>query len=378
MKKKFLFVVVFLILTLLCGCQKYGEKNIINDLEKKLNKSESYHVIGVLQITNNDDTYQYDIDASFKKDNNYRVSLTNKSNNHEQIILKNSEGVYVVTPSLNKSFKFQSDWPKNNSQIYLLQSLIEDIKNDEEKVFEEIDNEYVFTTKVNYPNNPQLVKQKITLDNDLNFKKVEVLNSNNIPQMIMEFSSIDWNSDFNDDYFDLNSIIDKIDSTELENNNETNNSKEENNSNVNDKTQNDATNSNDINSNETNKPNESEENSNTTSTIDDIIFPLYIPTGTTLTAQEKVSKVDGERIILTFDGEKPFLLVEETTSIEDEFNIIPTFGEPYLLIDTVGALTDNSITWSSNGIDYYIVSDAMSQTELIEIASSISAIPTIK
>ena len=49
-----------------------------------------------------------------------------------------------------------------------------------------------------------------------------------------------------------------------------------------------------------------------------------------------------------------------------------------MLVDTVGALTNNSITWSSNGIDYYIVSDAMSQVELIEIASSISAIPTFK
>jgi len=41
--------------------------------------------------------------------NSLRVSLKNKTNNHEQIILKNSDGVYVLTPSLNKSFKFQSD-----------------------------------------------------------------------------------------------------------------------------------------------------------------------------------------------------------------------------------------------------------------------------
>ena len=93
---------------------------------------------------------------------------------------------------------------------------------------------------------------------------------------------------------------------------------------------------------------------------------------------EKVKKDKGERVILTFDGEKPFLLVEETSSVSDEFSIVPTLGEPYLLIDTIGALTNNSITWSSNGIDYYIVSDAMSQIELIEIASSISSIPTMK
>ena len=49
-----------------------------------------------------------------------------------------------------------------------------------------------------------------------------------------------------------------------------------------------------------------------------------------------------------------------------------------MLMDTVGALTSNSITWFSNGIEYYLVSDAMSQLELIEIAGSISAIPTMK
>jgi len=46
-------------------------------------------------------------DLAKKKKDMYKVSLTNKANNHEQIILKNNDGVYVLTPSLNKSFKFQ-------------------------------------------------------------------------------------------------------------------------------------------------------------------------------------------------------------------------------------------------------------------------------
>ena len=36
--------------------------------------------------------------------------------------------VRVLTPTLNKSFKFQSDWPYNNSQVYLLQTLLSDIQ----------------------------------------------------------------------------------------------------------------------------------------------------------------------------------------------------------------------------------------------------------
>ena len=241
--------------------------------------------------------------------------------------------VRVVTPSLNKSFKFQSDWPYNNSQIYLMQSLLEDIKNDKDRQFEEKDNQYIFTTKVNYPNNINLVKQKIWLDDKLNFKKVEIYNQNDIPQMIMEFSSIDLKPTFKDKFYDLSSIIENIDV---------------------------------------------EDNTNPSGSLDDIIYPLYIPVGTVLTDKETIAKGNGQRIILTFDGEKPFLLVEETSNIEDEFSIIPTFGEPHLLIDTIGALTNNSVTWSSGGVDYYIVSDVMSQLELIEIASSISAIPTMK
>ena len=110
------------------------------------------------------------------------------------------------------------------------------------------------------------------------------------------------------------------------------------------------------------------------SSIDDIIYPLYVPSGTVLIDEEKVSKTEGERIILTFDGEKPFILVEETVDSLDEFMVVPTYGEPYLLFDTVASLSNNSITWISEGIEYYLVSDVMSQIELVEIASSITKI----
>ena len=357
MKKKFLFLMFFLILISLVGCKKSGYNNIVKDLDKKIQKANSYKLSGILEITNNEDTYQYDVEVSYKKEDNYRVSLINKSNNHEQIILKNSEGVFVVTPSLNKSFKFQSDWPNNNSQIYLLHSIIKDIKTDDDKQVEEKDGKYIFTTKVKYPNNNQLVKQKITIDKNLKIDKIEVINADNIMQMSMTINNIEYGSKFNDDYFDLNSIVNEIDN-DLANKNENLNEglKEEKNE----------------------EKTEEDKKTESTSSIEDIIYPLYIPTGTTLSQQEKVAKTDGERIILTFDGEKPFLLVEENSSISDEFDIVPTLGEPYFLTDTIAALTNNSLTWSSNGIDYYIVSDTLSQTELIEIASSITAIPTIK
>jgi len=321
-------------LFLISGCGKYTESDVVKDLERKLKSADSYKLDGELELVNNDEVYNYDIEVSYKKSNYYKVSLTNKANDHTQVILKNKDGVYVLTPSLNKSFKFQSDWPYSNSQIYLLSAILNDIKNDSKRTFKETSDGYEFTTKVNYPNNSDLVSQKITMDKKFNLKNVKVYDSKGVIRMDMKFRDIDYSPVFKKDYFDLDSTMDTYYS--------------------------------DVN--DTQK----------TAKLDDSIYPLMLPTGTKLVGEEKLKKDDGERIILTFDGDKPFLLVEETATVEEEFTIIPTYGEPYQLMDTLGVMTNNSLSWTSNGIEYYIVSDVLSQNELIEIAQSINVLPTMK
>ena len=115
-------------LLLTCGCGKVDSTKVKSDFEDKVNKSKSYLLSGTMEIMNNDDTFVYTVEASFLKDDYYKVRLVNQTNNHEQVILKNDDGVYVVTPSLNKSFKFQSEWPSNSSQSYLLTPLLNDVK----------------------------------------------------------------------------------------------------------------------------------------------------------------------------------------------------------------------------------------------------------
>lgn len=333
--KKYLFLFLLGLCIFIVGCGKNNDKSIKEDLIKKINNLKSYQLLGKLEVVNNDDVFNYDVGVNYKDKDYYRVSLKNLANNHEQIILRNDDGVYVVTPSLNKSFKFQSDWPYNNSQAYLLKNIIKDIESDSN--IEEIKNEdiYTITSKVNFPNNPRLVKQRVTIDKDLMIKKVEILDKDGISLMTFTVNNINYKPMFDESFFQINSII----------NSETNSDKEK---------------------------------SETTSTIDDIIYPLYIPTGTVLTNEEKVNKTDGERVILTFGGEKPFTLVEETISPLSEFTVVPTYGDPYLLIDTVGALSNNSINWVSNGIEYYIVSDVMNQSELIEVARSVNTVSVLK
>ena len=352
MKKKILFILLVGVF-LLSGCGKTSESSIIKDLEKKINNSKSYYIEGTLEIVNNEDLYTYDVKVSYAKGDNYKVNLTNKVNNHEQVILRNSDGVYVVTPRINKSFKFQSDWPYNNSQVYLLKPLLDDILSDENRTFTKDGDNYKIVVAANYPNNEKLVKQEILLDKAANIKKVTVMDTNGTAQITMNFDKIDLSSKFNDNYFDLKEIIDVKEETPNDNKTTENNTN-------------------------TNTDKDKTTETKQTSTIEDVIYPMYLPVNTYLSNKEKVSKDNGERLILTFDGDNPFMLIEETVTYEEEHLIVPTYGELELMASTVAIVNDNSVNWIDNNIEYYVVSDKLSKSELLDIARSISVLPVSK
>jgi hypothetical protein len=149
----------------------------------------------------------------------------------------------------------------------------------------------------------------------------------------MTFSDIDYDTKFDSNYFDLNSNMQASKTDDLE---------------------------------------------ETTKQIEDIVYPMFLPTNTYLESENKVSKTDGERVILTFSGDKPFTFVQETVSIPDTYETITTFGEPEMLLDTIGILEDQTVSWISDGIEYYLTSEAMSKEELLSVASSIATVPIEK
>ena len=387
MKKLFYFSIV-LCLVFLTGCSKYNEKSLVKELNNKINKVSGYHVDGKMSIYSGDNKYEYKVQSSYEN-NNYRVSLVNKSNNHEQIILKNSDGVYVLTPSLNKSFKFQSDWPKHNSQVYLLQSILTDLNKDKNVKLTENKNRYVLSTKISYSSNKNLNNQKIYLDKKLNFKEIEVYDKSGTLQIRMVFNSIDLKASFNSKYF---STSENMKSAKIDEDNEYTNKKD--NSKSTQEESNSTTkenNSSTTSTNESTSENEEETSTadesntesnnkerNTTSTLDETIYPMYLPTGTYLSTEETVSKEEGERTILTFAGDTPFILVEEVAVKSDEYETIPVYGEPTILLDSIGALSNNSANFISNGIEYYISGENLTSEDIINVAESINSISVMK
>lgn len=341
MKKIFVFLALILFIS---GCGKNSDKNLVKELSKKVSDSNSYHLTATLEIYRNEEKYSYDVDSSYMKGDYYKVNLVNKNNNHEQVILKNKDGVYVLTPALNKSFKFQSDWPYNNSQIYLLQPIMNDITNDSNRTLDKTEDGYILTSKVNYSTEKDFKKQKLYIDKDKNLTKVEIVDEKDSVKMCLTVIDIEYNSKFDEEYFSATKYLKDID------NNKQNEEVKEN-----------------QNSNSKNDTKQSQE----TAKLDEIVYPMYVPTDTYLSAQDVVSTQDGERVILTFTGESAFTVVQETAK-NDELATNYVYGDPYLILDTVGAITDYSVTWLSNGVEYSVMSDTMSVDELLTVAQSIS------
>lgn len=319
------YLVVLLGVLCLFGCGKADQSNVKDEFVKNISKKNSYLVKGTMNIISNEDTFSYNVTVA-KSNDNYRVNLVNTINNHEQVILRSNNEVYVVTPSLNKSFKFQSEWPDNGSQAYLLNSLVNDINNDSESKAEADGDGFVISSKVNYPNNANLVSEKIYLDKKSNLKKVEVLDKDGKVKITVNYTSIDFKPTFKDEYFKLESLIDE----------------------------------------------ECCKDKETSALMDDIVYPLYLPSNTYLSTKDTVNTESGNRVILTFTGDSPFTLIEEKTVANSEFEIIPVYGEPLMLSETMGALSSNSLYFTSNDVDFYLSSDKLSGNELLTIAESIT------
>lgn len=104
-------------------------------------------------------------------------------------------------------------------------------------------------------------------------------------------------------------------------------------------------------------------------------YPVLAWDNTTLVDEKRIEGEDGvERVILTFEGDKSFTLVQEPIEI-GESATIPVF-QPGELLDmgfTIGAITDHSISFEKDGISFFIASNDLTQEEMIEVAASITA-----
>lgn len=187
------------------GCGKKDAGAVVKDLDKKAGGLESYSASGNMVLNTGIEPQEYQVEVWYKKPSYYRIALSNAKKDISQIVLKNDDGVFVLTPHLNKSFRFQSDWPENQGQVYLYQSLVQSISMDQDRQFTTDGDAYVFDVLANY-SNASLARQKIWVNQKTYAPRhVEVYDNSNNALVVMNFSNFEFNKTFEKDSFDMQS-----------------------------------------------------------------------------------------------------------------------------------------------------------------------------
>ncbi|MBU5595741.1 outer membrane lipoprotein carrier protein LolA [Amphibacillus sp. MSJ-3] len=320
---------------IIAGCGEASQEDVIEDLEENLTELESYQTKATMEMFTGETTQKYQIDLAYQMDNYYRVFMHNQEDEEgSQIILKNDEGVFVLTPALNKSFRFQSDWPANASQPYLYHSLVSDILNDEEAEFAVMDEYYVFTTKTNYHQNQTLPTQEIYFhQKTLTPYLVKIYDPDHNVIVEVTFEPFELDVEFEDEFFEvdanLTSSIFSLPVSSLE--------------------------------------------EQATQTELSIQYPKET-FASELVDTSEFDLEDGSRVVLTYQGEHDFTIVQEVKTTEMVAFRQPelSIGSPVHIGTTVGAITEHSLSWSENGIDYYLASESLTEDEMIQVAQSLA------
>ncbi len=323
-----LLTLTVLITTLLIGCGSKDEDEVVGDLSENVQTLQGYTAKANLVLHTGKEPHEYELETWFKEPEFYRISLTSKERNMTQIILKNEEGVFVLTPHLNKSFRFQSGWPENQSQVYLYESLINDILSDDKRQFSVEGNEYVFETEANYQNRT-LTRQKISLTDDLKPSKVEVMDADRNVMVEVAFTEVNFNPSFEDDAFDMHSNMQGAIKDSL--------------------------------------PTMAENEQEASGSIGSYV-PEYLPDNVELVEEEEVSQDDRTMVVQRYAGDYHFTLIQERA--QSQMVYMPD-GQPADLGFTIGAQGENSLTWTYDGIDFRLASEDLPEEEMQAIAQSV-------
>lgn len=324
-----LLLSAFLLMFILSACGQ-SQENVTGKLKKKLDHLEGYKAEATMTLYAGDKPSTYDMEIWHKNPNFYRIHLKNQKQQLSQMILKNEEGVFVLTPQLNKSYRFQSDWPKNGSQWYLYESLLTDILNDSDPAFTRNGDTYTFRTKTNYKHS-DLQTQVITLTKrGLKPVSVKIKNGDDKTIVDMKFKSMVFDANFDGNAFDLRKNMESASMEEV--------------------------------------PTMGQKSGKSSSFH--VLYPTALQDESKLSVK-KVTDDNGKKYVFQYDGDKPFTLIEQKSKVSADVEPASVPGEPVNLGFAIGHMTKDSISWTYAGTDFFLASKNLSEGQMVDLARSV-------
>lgn len=327
MKKKIMIIAAAAVVVIAFLFLFLREKPFEDRLQQTLGSLNSYLLEGVMEVAEGEDTKSYDVSVKYLKQDDqdyFRVAMKDSGMDQEQEIIRNAEGVFVVTPTLNQIFKFQGNWPSNSLKPYLLQSMRE-IAADESAQIEQTEEGYQISAGVTYPNNRNFTQQEMVFSDDLKIKSVQIFDDDHVLQMKMLFSKVDYEPGLTAEDFHVPQQLEKETAAEP---------------------------------------------------ITDEDLPLMpMETFGAVLSNSSVVENDGKvQYVLEYTGEKNFTIVEEVAESEETTQTIIMSGSLVDGLNMVGRYDGNHMTSVINSVRYTIYSDDLSEEEMSAVLQSMQVV----
>lgn len=327
MKKKIMIIAAAAVVVIAFLFLFLREKPFEDRLQQTLGSLNSYLLEGVMEVAEGEDTKSYDVSVKYLKQDDqdyFRVAMKDSGMDQEQEIIRNAEGVFVVTPTLNQIFKFQGNWPSNSLKPYLLQSMRE-IAADESAQIEQTEEGYQISAGVNYPNNRNFTQQEMVFSDDLKIKSMQIFDDDHVLQMKMLFSKVDYEPGLTAEDFQVPQQLEKETAAEP---------------------------------------------------ITDEDLPLMpMETFGAVLSNSSVVENDGKvQYVLEYTGEKNFTIVEEVAESEETTQTIIMSGSLVDGLNMVGRYDGNHMTSVINSVRYTIYSDDLSEEEMSAVLQSMQVV----
>ena len=304
------------------------KSNSLKKTIKEVEEYKEYEMVANMQILENDELKSYQVTSTYASINDfdyYKIELYDKSLNQSQIIVRNGEGVYVLTPTLNQAFVFQSDWPNNSFKPYFYHSLVSFLKENKK---EKVKDGYIVSGEVSYESDPRIKKQEVKFDKSLSPVYVSVFDENDTEIVKLTVSSFKSDLNLTEDAFKQDLLM-------------------------------------------------KDAKSKYTSVASSLpLYPVALM-GSTL-QNEKTSVInDVTNHILKFTGNKSFTIIETALSDKDTIDVVHIDGDMIELLDGIAYSSHNQMTYISSGIVSSLYSQDLTDNEMLAVLSSMRS-PTMK
>jgi outer membrane lipoprotein-sorting protein len=349
-----------------CGFGKKDAAGVVKDLNGVMDKLQSYHGTGTMTLHTGQEPQEYAVEVCYEAPHFYRISLTNEKKDITQIVLRNNDGVFVLTPHLNKSFRFQSDWPENQGQVYLFQSLAQSILMDQERQMTTDEKSFVFDVVANYQNG-SLARQKVWLDKKTYAPQhVEVADANGNVMVIVKFNEFEFGTKFDKDQFDMQRNMTSMSIQSLPTMAPAGDAA---------KTDAHAHATKDAGKNSSAATGTDAKATNGTAAVKQqdfgIIEPNYMPTGVKLQDKTMIKLGEDQGVMLRYSGKFNYTLVESRPTTQ---TVTSLPGDVWDLGFTLGVVTGDAkktLTWTYDGVEFRLSSGDLQPADMIKIAQAV-------